>query len=362
MRKIWLFAINVAAILVILALAWWAELVQMFLPGRSGLHTYNFSASKEHYAFLHRTAERKHVLVVVDDRARKISAYDAATGPILAAQFLMDGRLQITVGPRINPPFSPEGLESTLYTCDLGTASCARAFSSSGTIKSAMPISGGRFLFVGAYLETTADPMAPTKPFLAYRSFDFYLYAPDRALTNLTDSRAFQLGPVSYGGGQAVFDMAQRKPPGTKRPTSEVFCARVDQDFVPIDFAADTAEPCVSYGRDIDVYPNISPDGKHVAFLSASDSNKSGWIYEIVIVEMGSKRHVRSIRPREGETMSLSPPVFIDDDTIRYVERVGDTYAFYSYSISTGKVATHFELDSAQITNSTPHIIGQAGE
>ena len=360
MRKIWLAAINVGAVLIILALAWWADLVQMLLPGRSGPQSYHFSANKDHYAFLHRTAH-KQLLVVANARTKRIATYNAASGLLWTPGFLPDGRLRVTVGPRINPPFSADGLRSTLYLCDPAHGACVPAFSSAGTITSAIPISGGRFVFVGADLETTADPMAPTKPFLAYRSFDFYLYAPDRALTKLTDSRAFQLGPVSYGGGQAVFEMQQRKPPGTKRPTSKVFCARVDQDFVPVDFAADTAEPCVSYGRDIDVYPNISPDGKHVAFLSASDSNKSGWIYEIAIVELGSKRHVGSIRPHEGETVSLSRPVFVDDDTVRYFERVGDTYVFYSYSLSTGLISTHLALDSGQIADSTPLIIGQAG-
>lgn len=330
----------------------------------TGFQAIQLSASKDHYAFIHKKSDREHVVVVVDNRTKDFKIYGAASEMVLLAPgFLPDGRLRITVAPRVNPPFSSAGLSSAQYVCDPSAVSCERSFSFSGGISYAVPSSEGGFVFVGAELVEMADPAAPSKARLAYGNFDFYLSTPDHGHHRLTESRAHELTSVSYGDRLVVFQLFKRKEPGKgPRPSSEIYCARLDENNVPVDFDADTAKLCISYGKRKDLRPSISRNGKYIAFLSASASRGSRWIYEIAAMEFGSKLHVKSIAPQGDDVMSLSPPIFVGDDTLRYIERVEEEYHLKSYDISTDEISLNFKLPFSKLSKAPDLILGQQGQ
>jgi hypothetical protein len=298
-------------------------------PWRS-LHLSTTSADKTHYSFLQRLSERENVLVVYSETERTIDVFKPAVGHAWPATLLGDGSFLVTVAPNINPPTTPTGLRSILYTCVTTDRRCKSLLSSDLGISSPIAIRDGNMLFAASPLALSPDHWSWTNAkYLKYRAYDLYSFRPGSDIRKLTDVHAIGMNWLSAGGKIVALQMARVKVPG-----SGIYCVPVGADLAPIDFKKDTSQTCIEYGANYDSAPNLSPSGNRVALLSSSTSAEGGWVYEIVVLERLSKKPIATISPAPGP-MTLSNPVFVDEDTVRFIERREDRYLFKQFDIAT---------------------------
>lgn len=299
-------------------------------------YSHQFSADRNHFAFSHATSPTDHVLVLFNPQTSQHTIVKSKSGVPGVPTFDGDGSLLVGILPRINPPSSPEGLRSHLYRCDLDSRGCTELFSADGAISNAISIGGEDILFVGAELAPRADPFAPSSKFLGYRGFDFFLKERSGAIRRLTELRAYTLTSVSHSEaiGTIAFEMSLPKVTGS----NDVYCGVLERDSAGgIDLTVDSSAPCVVVGKNIDARPSLSGDGRHLALKSSARSGKGGWIYEVVVVTFPDGEHVTTIAPKAGNN-TLSSPVFVDDETIRFMEFQDGRYNFYEYAIPTDSV------------------------
>lgn len=340
---------------------------------RDDPYTAIFNANERYFAFVHRFPDRTRASLLYDTKDNKLWRLEAQSGRIGSPNFAQDGSLFIGVNPKVNPPYPADDLdiaslgESRLFSCEMSVPKCTSLFSYSGLISRAMENERGDIVFVSSQLEVRADPMAPNDLFLAYHQFDFFMHEKGRSIRRLTHSDAFELQSTSHGGDYLIMQIyhnRKNKRARDKRFTSKIYCARIDEWLVPIDFSEDTEKPCVSYGNKIDVKPSLSPGGKVLAILSVSSSKRSkkesGWVYEIIILDFESHRLIKAITPSEDWARSLSKPIFITNDRVRYMELLEDIYYLREYNISTDQITVIAEIDMQDIPSASDFIIDES--
>lgn len=315
-------------------------------PWRS-LHLTTTSANTTHYSFQHGQDGGTSHLVVYSPADGALKVYRSSSGHLWAAALLAGDSFVVTEAPKINPPYSPAGLQSAVYRCGGDKPHCAALFSSPDGIGSKFASSdGGELLYAGSPLQVRTDPWTK-KEILAYRDFDLFVFRNGQEPRKLTDVAAVSLNSVSAGGDLVAFEMLQ----ANKRTDSLIYCARIGPNFALIDFASDTRTPCISHGTNYNSKPSLSPDGKRIAFLSSSRSSKEagGWVYDIVIADLATKQPISVIPPSHSAAMSLSNPSFVNNDAVRFIERTGDRYTFKQFDVPTGSTADLGTLDVADI-------------
>lgn len=337
----------------------------LILPGseKPGELRTDFHAFDSKVAFLHWTSDRQHV--VVHDLATNATDVFASAGrPVTTPRFAGPSSLLVPLAPNMNPPFSLDQVkrDGALYECELNRKTCRLILLFPGKIADPVLGKDGDVVFVGAEPQVAADPFAPDRPFVSYRSHDIYVGAASRSPTRVTHESAPALFSVSYGGGIAAFDLY--KASGKTRATSEIYCARVDEALAPLDFQADIEKPCLTVGRYVDRSPSISPDGNFLAFKSASDGGPKGkgWRYDIVVARRQTGEVVGRITPSGDATLTLSRPVFVSPTRIRFIELARDGYLVRSYDIGDGQARTDGRLSVESIeANNTIHVIDAPG-
>jgi Tol biopolymer transport system component len=101
------------------------------------------------------------------------------------------------------------------------------------------------------------------------------------------------------------------------------------------DLSIISSDTLLSYGKNVDIKPSISPDGSKVAFMTSSEYAESKWRYDIAIADVGPHKVLHTIMPDPGSV--LSPPVFIDPNKIRFMSFDGQRYKFWVFDVSSGK-------------------------
>ena len=360
----WGFVATVTALLVFVGLLYFGVFPYFFGPKRSELYTSNFAATARHYAFLYevqRTGER--IVVAYDTHNKALAAYEASSAfasPPWSS--LLDDTVYIATAKKgLTPDKLTAGarLESTLYKCELVAARCSSVFQYDGSIGNVLDFPNGDLIFVSAKPQIHGPP---SRPFVAYRNFDFYLRRADGAIERLTEWDAFVLTSVGLGRDKLVFQLNPRWHLDNSK--SEIYAALLSPErritgFVPLD-AEPYAEPFIAYGKNKDVAPSVSPDGSKTAFESSSESRESRgwgegrpWRYDIVIVDNDAKKVLHTIVP-EPEA-DLSWPKFIDDNRIRFMSSDGRHYKFREFDLSTGQETVVGEISAEDIRRAKIH-------
>lgn len=319
------------------------------------LHLSTTSANKTHYSFLHGKEGEAERLVVYSPEDRSLEVYQSATGHLWPATLLIGNAFLVTDAPQINPPFSAAGLQSTLFRCGGDKPVCEPLLSSVEGIGSKFVLPDGALLYAASPLQSRTDPRTKGQ-ILAYRHFDLFLFRSGAEPRRLTDVGAVSLTSVSAGGDVIALEMMQ----ANKRSDSHIYCAKVGKDFELTDFGGDTSKPCIGHGKNYNSKPSLSPDGKHIAFLSSSRSSKEagGWIYDIVVANLASKKPIAVIPPGANAAMSLSNPVSVDNDVVRFIERTGDRYVFKQFDIEKSETKNLGTLDVRDILSAPTLRIG----
>jgi hypothetical protein len=320
--------------------------------------TYQVSANTDHTAFVHNLPSGEPVVVIAPNNASSVKTFRATPGNALRSTMLLETTsFFVTVTPRINPPYSPEGLQSLLYRCESETGACEQVFKTGTSIVTPIPLPNEAVLYAGS--PPTASPRGfPARPKLAYGHSDLYLFADGRA-RKLTDIDAYEIGSISRVGDRVVFNARPRRKHSKPRPKSHIYCGELRVSADAISVTPQMQRPCVEYGGSYDELPNLSSDGRLVAFRSAAGP-ASTWVFNIVVLRWDDKKLMATIAPIEGHPRSLSKPVFIDERHIRYVERRDDQklYNLWDYDIveQQGRIAS--TISDQQIEAQKPVIVG----
>jgi hypothetical protein len=317
-----------------------------FIPNKPGrriteLYRDQFAANADRFAFLHVEGDKKADLVVYSSSELKLKIYRPRSGAIwsLSANGAKNGDLFISYWKPITPDQfrAGEQVKMKLLRCAIG--GCATLFDFPGSIDSPLDFANGELIFIGAEPQITRRgwPVSYELPFVGFHTFDFYFRMADGRVQRITDWKAF-FSSASLGGERILFDFTPLpgsptpQPPGYPR-RSDIWAAKVAFENGIPRLAFDGDRPFVEHGKEYDTKASISPDGTKTAFLSSSEYTASkGRRYDVAVVDNASKDELFTVAPEEGT--QLSPPVFVDNDHVRFMSFDGHRYSFKEISVS----------------------------
>jgi hypothetical protein len=319
------------------------------------LFTYNFSAGANYFAFMRQGGD-KQVLVIYDSSAKRLSAIRARSGNLwwLSAK-ASGGALYVGQTDGITPDQLRAGghLRATLYRCLAENSSCASVFDFDQSIQNVLDLDNGDLLFISGKSEVMTRGLFPSREFVAPRKFDFFLRRNDGEIRRLTSWEASKLTSATVAHETLVFEMLpgqvvrRNGPP----PTSDIYSIVLTKERQVIEVPTDGSPRFIAYGKHLDLYPFISPDGRKTALLSSSSYEGNQWRYDIVIVENSSKKALHTITPDPGTR--LSRPVFVDADKIQYLSFDGTYYVFRQFDTAMGQETEVGRISLTQL-NATP--------
>jgi hypothetical protein len=336
---------------------------------RAEFRTDQVSANGKQFAFMHVLyAQRKTIIVIADDDTHSIKTFMSSPqqqASLWSAMLLSDKSFYVTASPLRNPPISPEGLHSTLYHCAVGEMPCERLFSADNSIDTPVKLPDGSILYTGGILRVVTDSWFGSTQQLMYVDFNFYRFANGES-QKITDINAYELGFPSYVGTKIVFAATPRidfKVPRSKRVRpfkSHIYCGELLSDGASASVVPQLQKPCIQYGDQYDELPNLSPDGRLVAFRSVPGPS-SPWVVNLVALDLSTGKVIATIMPEKGHPRSLSRPIFVDDRHLKYVERRDDekSYNLWIYDVEAQHGQVVSKISDADIEAAKPSIVGE---
>jgi Tol biopolymer transport system component len=205
-------------------------------------------------------------------------------------------------------PFDHQGHE--LVSCETATLTCRIILRSTGSIQSAIEISGDRILYVSSQFVKGFDGR------IRLSHNDIWMFDPATGSRQLTDFRLYELHSLSASNSQIYFSATG---PSRDRPVipkyepdanqqSNIFRLPFDPEKGAIDIPAETMTPLFA-SAGIATQSRVSGDGSLIAFLRTR-TGINPYHYDLVIADQNSHGE----RLIESSGMGFSRPVVIDHD------------------------------------------------
>jgi hypothetical protein len=204
-----------------------------------------------------------------------------------------------------------------LVSCDTGSLACHVVVRRSGSIHSAIEMSGNRLLYVSSPYYTRIDGSMRTN-----RNY-IWVFDPATGPRQLTDFKAYQLGSLSvtqkhiyfsaYGSGT----IPKQEPNADQQ--SSIFRLPFDAETARIELPRETMTP-VLVSDGIATHPAASDDGSLVAYLR-TEVHINPYHYNLVIADYKNW----SQRLIESPGIGASRPVIIGHDVYASVVEEGRT-------------------------------------
>jgi Tol biopolymer transport system component len=196
-----------------------------------------------------------------------------------------------------------------LVSCETATLVCHTVLRSTGSIHSAIEISGGRILYVSSPYVKGFDGR------IRLSHHDIWLYDPATGPRQLTDFQLYELHSLSVTANEIYFSAwgPRREKPVTPNPEmndrqSNIFRLPFDPEKGTIDVPAEMMTPLFA-SSGISAYPTASADGSLIAFLRTR-TGINPYRYNLVIAD----QNTHGERLIETSDTGFSRPVVIDHD------------------------------------------------
>jgi len=320
------------------------------------LYRYRFAANERGYMFLHAVDNDLRVLVTFDPETNQSYVEHLPHGHIWSVSAApSNDAFYIAYSDYVSVSEFKAGRRpiSTLSTCSMAPIACRPVFTFNRQIANPIDLGPDGILFVSGEPELRSDPFTPNDPFVGLREFDFFWRDSAGNIHRLTEWKAASLVSASSGNGRVVFELhprlgSSRSKRAPRLPTSEIFSATFRMTEQGGSLEHDEAIPAIEVGKELDTKPYVSPDGSKVAILSASNSTEQrGRRYDVVIADIETKEILFVTKPEQGA--AFSPPIFINNQTVRFMSYDGETYTFRQIDLAAKRETTLGHLQAGAI-------------
>jgi Tol biopolymer transport system component len=270
------------------------------------------AASVSNAAVLVRTSRTDNMqLLLVDFETGKQTRLKSERSHLLSPYLSPDGaRLLFS-----RQPLDHQGHE--LVSCETATLICRTILKSTGSIHSAIEISGGRILYVSSPFVKRSNGQ------IRLTDNDIWIFDPATGSRQLTDFKLYQLHSLSVTGNEVYFSAYGRrreKPVIPKQEPmdnqqSDIFRLPFDSEKGTIDSPSETMKPLIA-SAGIATRPSVSADGLRIAFLRTR-TDIGAYHYDLVIAD----QNTHGERLIETSGLGFSRPVVIDHDVYASVTR-----------------------------------------
>ncbi|MEA2796781.1 MAG: hypothetical protein QOI87_4161 [Bradyrhizobium sp.] len=270
------------------------------------------AASVRNAAVLVRTSRTDNMqLLLVDFATGKRIRLKSERSHLLSPYLSPDGtRLLFS-----RQPLDHQGHE--LLSCETATLTCRMILKNTGSIHSAIEISGGRILYVSSPYFKRFDGR------IRLSHNDIWIFDSTNGPRQLTDFKLYELGSLSVTDSEIYFSATG---PSRDRPVipkyepdanqqSNIFRLPFSAEKGTIETPSETLTPLFA-SAGIATRPNVSADGSLIAFLRTR-TGINPYRYNLVIAD----RITHGERLIESSDMGFSRPVVIDHDVYASVTK-----------------------------------------